>query len=161
MLTDIKTELHSDMQSLTTRLNKLEALPNSASASNQCYSTGHFISSSSIWQPEITAVPSNLQISHLDLANKNILWIRVTSAGIPLPLPLDSCCSLSLVSQAHAEVISHTHPTMQFTKLATPLPVSVANPHAQLQDIGTLQVPIIWENGRASIFSMLVVPNLA
>ena len=46
---------------------------------------------------------------------------------------------------------------MKFTKLSTPLPVSVANPQAQLQAIGTLQVPIIWDNGRPSIFSMLVV----
>ena len=50
---------------------------------------------------------------------------------------------------------------MKFAKLSTPLPVSVANPQAQLQAIGTLQVPIIWHNGRPSIFSMLVVPNLA
>ena len=41
---------------------------------------------------------------------------------------------------------------MQFTKLSIPLPVSAANPHAQLKAIGTVQVPIIWENGRASIF---------
>ena len=33
MLTDIKSEIHSDMQSLTTRIDKLEALPQSASAS--------------------------------------------------------------------------------------------------------------------------------
>ena len=76
-------------------------------------------------------------------------------------LPLDSCSSLSLVSQAHVEVICKTPtppPTMQFTKLSTHLPVSVANPHAQLKAIGTVHVPIIWENGRASIFPMLVAP---
>ena len=106
-------------------------------------------------------VPSNLHISDLDLTNENILWTRITSADISLPLPLDSCCSLSLVSQAHANVICNAHPTMQFTKLSTPLPVSVANPHAQLKAIGNLQVPIIWENGRASTFNMLVVPGLA
>ena len=106
-------------------------------------------------------VPSNLHISDLDLTNENILWTRITSADISLPLPLDSCCSLSLVSQAHANVICNAHPTMQFTKLSTPLPVSVANPHAQLKAIGNLQVPIIWKNGRASTFNMLVVPGLA
>ena len=160
MLTDIKSELHSDMQSLTARIDKLETLPHSASASQTAAPQDIFSQAPAFGNPAITAVPSNLQISDLDLANKNILWTRVTSAGIPLPLPLDSCCSLSLVSQAHAEVICKTHPTMQFTKLSTPLPVSVANPHAQLKAIGTVQVPIIWENGRASIFSMLVVPHL-
>ena len=168
MLTDIKSELHSDMQSLTARIDKLETLPHSAFASQNASPQDIFSQAPAFGNPAITAVPSNLQISDLDLANKNILWTRVTSAGIPLPLPLDSCSSLSLVSQAHAEVIcktpppphthTHTH-TMQFTKLSTPLPVSVANPHAQLKAIGTVHVPIIWENGRASIFSMLVVPT--
>ena len=161
MLTDIKSELHSHMQSLTARIDKLETLPHSASASQNASPQDIFSQAPAFGNPAITAVPSNLQISDLDLANKNILWTRVTSAGIPLPLLLDSCCILSLVSQAHAEVICKTHPTMQFTKLSTPLPVSVANPHAQLKAIGTVQVPIIWENGRASIFSMLVVPHLA
>ena len=72
-------------------------------------------------QPAITAVPNHLEISDLDLANKNILWTCVTSAGIPLPLPIDSCCSLLLVSKAHAEVIVKAHPTLKFTKLSTPL----------------------------------------
>ena len=72
-------------------------------------------------QPAITAVPNHLEISDLDLANKNILWTCVTSAGIPLPHPIDSCCSLSLVSKAHAEVIVQAHPTLKFTKLSTPL----------------------------------------
>ena len=161
MLTDIKSELHSDMQSLTARIDKLETLSHSASASQNASPQDIFSQAPAFGNSAITAVPSNLQISDLDLANKNILWTRVTSAGIPLPLPLDSCCSLSLVSQTHAEVICKTHPTMQFTKLSTPLPVSVANLHAQLKAIGTVQVPIIWGNGRASIFSMLVVPHLA
>ena len=116
MLTDIKTELHSDIQYLTTRLYKLEALPHSASASNSATPQDILSQAPAFDNPEITAVPSYLEISDLDLANNNILWTRVTSAGIPLSLSLDSCCSLSLVRQAHAEVISHTHPTMQFTK---------------------------------------------
>ena len=110
-------------------------------------------------QPAITAVPNHLEISNLDLANKNILWTRDTSAGIPLPLPIDSCCSLSLVSKALAEVIVKAHPTLKFTKLSTPLSFSVANPQTQLRAIGSLQVSIIWDNGRASVFSMLVVPQ--
>ena len=111
--------------------------------------------------PSVTAMPSHLSISDLDLANKHILWAPITSAGVALPLPLDSCCSLSLVSKAHAEIIAQKHPQLTFTKLQSPLPVAVANPSSQLTAIGVMQVPIIWENGRPSIFSMLVVPGLA
>ena len=78
-----------------------------------------------------------------------------------LPLPIDSCCSLSLVSKAHADVIAQKHPHLTFTKFPSSLPVAVANPSSQLAAIGFMQVPIIWENGRPSIFSMLVVPGLA
>ena len=89
------------------------------------------------------------------------MWAPITSAGVALPLPLDSCCSLSLVSKAHAEIIAQKHPQLTFTKLQSPLPVAVANCSSQLTAIGVMQVPIIWENGRPSIFSMLVVPGLA
>ena len=78
-----------------------------------------------------------------------------------LPLPIDSCCSLSLVSKAHADVIAQKHPHLTFTKLQSSLRVAVANPSLQLKAIGLMEVPIIWENGRPSIFSMLVVPGLA
>ena len=168
ILTDMKSAIQSDihavksdMQSITSHIEKIEVLPQSALASKSYAPQDILTKAPQFGNPAITAVPSHLDISDLDLVNKNVLWTRITSAGIPLPLPLDSCCSLSLVSQAHADVICKIHPAMKFTKLSTPLPVSVANPQAQLQAIGTLQVPIIWGNGRPSIFSMLVVPNLA
>ena len=77
-----------------------------------------------------------------------------------LPLSLDSCCSLLLVSKAHAETIAQKHPQLTFTKLPNPLTVAVANHSSKLQAIGVMQVPVVWENGRPSIFSMLVVPGL-
>ena len=111
--------------------------------------------------PAITSIPNHVSIPALDLANKHILWTPITSAGVSLPLPIDSCCSLSLVSKAHADVIAQKHPHLTFTKLQSSLPVAVANPSSQLAAIGFMQVLIIWENGRPSIFSMLVVPGLA
>ena len=54
--------------------------------------------------PAITAIPNHITFSDLDLANKNILWTPIAFAGVSLPLPLDSCCSLSLVSKAHADI---------------------------------------------------------
>ena len=124
-------------------MDKLEALPQSASASKPQSTQDILSQAPAFGNPAITAVPSNLHVSDLDLANKNILWTRITSADIPLPLPLDSCCSLSLVSQVLADAICDAHPTMHFTKLSTPLPVSVTNPHTQLKAIGNIQVPII------------------
>ena len=55
-------------------------------------------------------------VSELDLADKNILWTKISSARILLPLPLDSCCSVTLVSQNHASTVAKTHPNLKFTK---------------------------------------------
>ena len=160
MLTDIKSKLHSDMQSLTARIDKLETLPHSASASQNASPRDIFSQALAFGNPAITAVPSNLQISDLDLANENILWTRVTSAGIPLPLPLDSCSSLSLVSQAHhAEVICKIHPTMQFTKLPLYLflwqiPMPILRPSV------LYRFPLFGKMVELLFFSMLVVPHL-
>ena len=84
----------------------------------------------------------------------------VTSAGIKIPLLFYSCCSISLVSKKHADLVSQNCPDLKFTKLATLLSVSVAGAESTLQDVGMVQIPIVWENGHHSIFSMLVVPGL-
>ena len=103
MLYDMKSEIRSDMQSLTTRMEKLEAspssqLPPSSGVSGSFFSDIlHQAANAVFSQPAITAVPNHLEILDLDLANKNFLWTCVTSAGIPLPLPIDSCCSLHLL----------------------------------------------------------------
>ena len=70
--------------------------------------------------PAVTAIPSSLEISKLGLAKKNILWTKVSSVGISLPLPLDSCCSVSLVSQAHADAVQNASPHLKFTRLQQP-----------------------------------------
>ena len=43
-------------------------------------------------------IATDLKISNFDLADSNILLCSVSSAGISLPLPLDTCYSVSLVS---------------------------------------------------------------
>ena len=111
--------------------------------------------------PAIASPPPALVVSGVDLAAKTILWTRVVSAGVSLPLPIDSGCSVSLVSQAHADTVAKDCPHLKFNKLEQPFSISVANPSASLQAVGVMQVPIVWENGRSSTFSMLVVPNLA
>ena len=110
--------------------------------------------------PATTSLPLNASFSVSDLADKNILWAKVTSAGVSLPLPLDSCCSVSLVSQNHAETVVKFNPALQFTKVEQSIPVSVAGPNSSFRAVGILQVPIVWETGKSAIFTMLVVPNL-
>ena len=109
----------------------------------------------------VQAFPSQSQVTELNLANRHILWAPVTSAGVNLPLPLNSCCSLSLVSKTHAALISQKCSNLCYKKLAIPLPVSVASPDSQLQAVGIMQIPVMWENGIGSTFSMLVVPGLS
>ena len=48
--------------------------------------------------PALSQLPSDVKVAYLDLANKNILWCPISSAGVSLPLPLDTCCSVPLVS---------------------------------------------------------------
>ena len=141
ILTDMKSAIQSDIhavksdiQFITSCIDKIEALPQSALASKCSAPQDILTKSPQFGNPAITAVPSHLDISDLDLVNKNILWTRITSAGISLPLPLDSCCSVSLISQAHADVICKTHPAMKFTKLSTPLPVQwqIPKPNSRL-----------------------------
>ena len=110
--------------------------------------------------PATTSLPVNASFSAFDIAEKYILWAKVTSAGVSLPLHLDSCCSVSLVSQNHAETVVKFNPARQFTKLEQPIPVPVAGPNSSLRAVGVLQVPIVWESGQSALFTMLAVPNL-
>ena len=107
---EIKQMLTDLMQSLNTRIDKLETLSKSASASEPQSAQDILSLAPTFGNPAIYAVFSNLQISDLDFANKNIPWNRITSADIPLPLPSGSCCSLSSVSQAYADAICNAHP---------------------------------------------------
>ena len=52
-------------------------------------------------------------------------------------------------------------PELVSTKLEQPLKVSVASPSTPLHDVGTIEVPITWANGRSSTFVVLVFPCLA
>ena len=56
----------------------------------------------------VNAFPSLVRQLGLDLANQNILKTSVTSAGIKIPLPIDSC----LVSKKRADVVSQNCPDL-------------------------------------------------
>ena len=99
----------------------------------------------------VNAFPSSVHQSGLDLANRNILWTSAASAGIkiplPFPFPIDLCCSISLVSKKHADLVSQNCLDLKFTKLATPLSVSVASAESKFQAVSMMQIPLVWENG--------------
>ena len=69
--------------------------------------------------------------TNIDLSQKNILWAKVETAGVAIPLPIDYCRSVSLVSEAHANHVMKQCPTLTFERLRTPIPVTVASPDAQ------------------------------
>ena len=79
------------------------------------------------------------------LKERHILWTPIISAGEKLPLPLDSCCSVSLISRSHADLVASD---------------LVADAKAQLQAVGTMEIPIQWNNGKETTFQMLEVPGL-
>ena len=81
--------------------------------------------------------------------------------GEKLPLPLDSCCSVSLVSRSHADLVASKRPQLKYQSLEKPVAVSVADAKAQLQAVGTMEIPIQWNNGKETTFQMLVVPGLS
>ena len=71
--------------------------------------------------PALNQLPQDVKISNLDLGNKNILWYPISSAGVSLPLPLDTCCSVSLVSQQYADRRFKFTLTFSFRVLSSPL----------------------------------------
>ena len=95
------------------------------------------------------------------LKERHILWTPVVSAGEKLPLPLDSCCSVSLVSHSHADRVASKRPQLNYQSLEKPVAVSVADANVQLQAVGTMEIPIQWNNGKETTFQMLVVPGLS
>ena len=88
MKSAIQSDIHatkSDMQSITSLIEKIEELPQSALSSKSSAPQDILTKAPQFGNPAITAVSSHLDISDLDLANQNIQWTRITSAGIPLP----------------------------------------------------------------------------
>ena len=73
----------------------------------------------------------------------------------------DICCSVSLCSLDYAKRIQEQCPHLSTVKLDQPIPVSVADKDIVLSGIALQDVPIQWSPGKASLHTMLVVPNLS
>ena len=59
--------------------------------------------------PVVSEIQSCAVNSDPNLADKHILWTQVTFGGLSLPLPIDSCCGISLVSGAHTDHLLKTN----------------------------------------------------
>jgi hypothetical protein len=55
---------------------------------------------------------------------------------------------VSLVSQAHADIVISKRPDLKFENLEEPIPVSVADARSKLSAIATMQIPIVWDGGK-------------
>ena len=109
--------------------------------------------------PAVTIpTPSAKPVTYLQ--QRNILWTSVTSAGEQLPLPLDSCCSVSLVSRVHADLVASKRSDLKYCALEEPISDTAADPKSTLKAVVTMQIPIIWKTKTETIFTMLVVPGL-
>ena len=95
------------------------------------------------------------------LKERHILWTPVVSAGEKFLLPLDSCCSVSLVSRSHPAHVASKRPQLKYQSLEKPVAASVADAKTRLQSVGTIEIPIQWSNGKETTFQMLVVPGLS
>ena len=85
------------------------------------------------WQQTVFGLPAVTSPGGT-LKERHILWTPVVSAGEKLPLPLDSCCSVSLVSCSHTDlVVASKRPQLKYQSLEKPVAVSVADAKALMQ----------------------------
>ena len=164
--------LRQQLVVLSTRLEKYESQcqekyssSNPAGSANQAYTSTSVasdqpsLSTPLFGLPAIT-IPTPSAKPEAQLHQRNILWTSVTSAGQRLPLPLDSCCSVSLVSKVHADFIASKRPNLKYCPLEEPISVTAADPKSTLKAVATIEIPITWETKTETVFTMLVVPGL-
>jgi len=66
---------------------------------------------------------------------------------------------VSLVSHSHADLVASKCPQLKYQSFEKPVAVSFADAKARLQAVGTMEIPIQWNNGKETTFQMLVVPG--
>ena len=146
--------LRQQLVVLSTREQKYEAqLPEKATTSTSEHSSSESPSAdppsrpnaspTSMQQPTTTllyglpadSVSTPISKTERQLQERHILWTSVTSAGQQLPLPLDSCCSVSLVSKAHADLVASQRTDLKYQALDTPISVIAADPKSDRKQL--------------------------
>ncbi|XP_068756924.1 uncharacterized protein [Montipora capricornis] len=174
---DEVSSLRQQLVVLSTRLNKFEAqCSENTSCSTPVVSSTQTLASPSRPPAPVTAdppstspplfglpavtIPVSSAKPEAQLQNHNILWTSITSTGERLPLPLDSCCSVSLVSKVHADFVACKRPDLNYCPLEEFISVTAADPKSNLTAVATMEIPITWEPKTETVFTMLVVPGL-
>ena len=169
--------LRQQLVVLSTRLEKYESpCQENYSSSNPAGSENQASTSASRLPPPVASDQSSLSTPLFGLSavtipapsakpeaqlhQRNILWTSVTSAGQRLPLPLDSCFSVSLVSRVHAGFIASKQPNLKYCPLEGPISVTAADSKSNLKAVATMAVHITWETKTETVFTTLVVPGL-
>lgn len=107
--------------------------------------------------PTVSPSPADLTVN----LNRSILSCPVKSAEKEITLPLDSCCSVTLCSLAHAQYVQAKRPELKFRKLDKQVPVQMADTSSALNAVGVQEVPILWHPGKETVHVALVVPNMS
>ena len=88
--------LKGQVQSLASRLNAIDSAQSKAEKASTSPDAIQISTITSVPVFGVSVISSQLQ-NCLNLSEKNILWCKIESDGIPIPIPIDSCCSVSLV----------------------------------------------------------------
>ena len=158
ILNELK-QLNSNFTNISQRVSNIEQLHNTLASSPHHNGATPSVADATtlIGFPAIANIQTCTVNTDPHLANKSILWTRIESGGLQLPLPIDSCCSISLVSRAHTDHLLASNSNLKYMPLQDSIPVSVANPKATLH----ATVPFTFTNGTKITFLMLSVPGLA
>ena len=98
-------------------------------------------------------IPATSAKPESQLQNGNILWMSITSAGERLAMPLDSCCSVSLVSKVHADFVASKRGELTYCALNFEEPISVKTADIK----SNLKALAAMETNTETVFTMLVV----
>jgi len=93
--------------------------------------------------------------------NCTILSCQVTSAGKQLQLTLDFCCSVTLCSLDHAQLIHSERSELNYKQLEKPIAVQMADTSASLTAVAVQEVPIMWLPNKEMLHVALVLPNMS
>ena len=164
---------------LSTSLEKLKAQCPEKSSSIPCRSEPQTSTSASQPAPPVTSdqpstskplfglpavtIPPPSAKPEAQLHQRNILWTSVTSEGQRLPLPLDSCCCVSLVSQVHADLVGSKRADLNYCALEESISVTAVEPKSNRKAVATMKIPITWEtkNKNCVYYACSSRPSLA
>ena len=124
-----------------------------------------------IEDPEIIAMLEHIEINLNNITKiddvlkgmrgQHIMFLECMSGGRRLDVPMDTGCTLTMVSGRHRDHLRKVEPSTEYHALKTPIPVSNAEEGKSLFAVGLAQVPLSLDGGPVQYYTALVVPGLA